>query len=86
MTQAQHSLPLTAIWRLMFWVALVGVVLAGFIATLKSCEDVPLPVLILLALLGVFSYIARQTASAAASTRSAAIWKRPASRVSRCAP
>jgi D-xylose transport system permease protein len=60
-TQAQHKLPLTATWRLAFRVALVGIVLAGFISTLNSYEGIPLPVLILLALLGVFSYIARQT-------------------------
>ena len=60
-TQAQHNLPLTATWRLVFRVALVGIVLAGFISTLNSYEGIPLPVLILLALLGIFSYIARQT-------------------------
>jgi D-xylose transport system permease protein len=61
LSQVQHSLPVTATWRLAFRVALVGVVLAGFISTLNSYEGIPLPVLILLALLGVFSYIARQT-------------------------
>lgn len=60
-TQAQHKLPQTATWRLAFRVALVGIVLAGFISTLNSYEGIPLPVLILLVLLGVFSYIARQT-------------------------
>jgi len=60
-TQAQHNLPLTATWRLVFRVALVGIVLAGFISTLNSYEGIPLPVLVLLALLGIFSYIARQT-------------------------
>jgi D-xylose transport system permease protein len=61
LSQVQHSLPVTATWRLALRVALVGVVLAGFISTLNSYEGIPLPVLILLALLGVFSYIARQT-------------------------
>jgi D-xylose transport system permease protein len=61
LSQLQHKLPVTATWRLAFRVALVGVVLAGFISTLNSYEGIPLPVLILLALLGVFSYIARQT-------------------------
>lgn len=60
-TQAQHNLPQTATWRLAFRVALVGIVLAGFISTLNSYEGIPLPVLVLLALLGIFSYIARQT-------------------------
>lgn len=61
LTQAHHKLPVTATWRLAFRVALVGLVLAGFISTLNSYEGIPLPVLILLVLLGVFSYIARQT-------------------------
>ncbi|MDB5746853.1 MAG: sugar transporter permease [Massilia sp.] len=60
-TQLHHKLPVTATWRLAFRVALVGMVLAGFISTLNSYEGIPLPVLILLVLLGVFSYIARQT-------------------------
>ncbi|MET0981754.1 MAG: sugar ABC transporter permease [Telluria sp.] len=60
-TQIHHHLPVTATWRLAFRVALVGMVLAGFISTLNSYEGIPLPVLILLVLLGVFSYIARQT-------------------------
>lgn len=60
-TQLHHKLPVTPTWRLGFRVALVGMVLAGFISTLNSYEGIPLPVLILLVLLGVFSYIARQT-------------------------
>jgi D-xylose transport system permease protein len=44
-----------------FRVAVVGAVLAGFVTTLNSYEGIPLPVLLLLALLGVFSYIAHQT-------------------------
>lgn len=60
-TQLHHKLPVTATWRLGFRVALVGMVLAAFISTLNSYEGIPLPVLILLVLLGVFSYIARQT-------------------------
>lgn len=60
-TQARHQLPTTAVWRLALRVALVGIVLAAFISTLNSYEGIPLPVLLLLALLGIFSYIARQT-------------------------
>ena len=59
--QARHGLPVIALWRSVFRVALVGVVLAGLISTFNSYEGIPLPVLILLILLGVFSYIARQT-------------------------
>lgn len=60
-SQARHKLPVIAPWRSVFRVALTGIVLAGFISTFNSYEGIPLPVLILLVLLGVFSYIARQT-------------------------
>jgi len=59
--QARHGLPVIALWRSVLRVLLVGVVLAGLISTFNSYEGIPLPVLILLTLLGVFSYIARQT-------------------------
>jgi len=59
--QARHNLPVIALWRSLFRVALTGIVLAGFISTFNSYEGIPLPVLILLVLLGVFSYIAKQT-------------------------
>jgi D-xylose transport system permease protein len=60
-SQARHQLPVIALWRSVFRVALTGIVLAGFISTFNSYEGIPLPVLILLVLLGVFSYIAKQT-------------------------
>jgi D-xylose transport system permease protein len=60
-SQARHQLPVIALWRSVFRVALTGIVLAGFVSTFNSYEGIPLPVLILLVLLGVFSYIAKQT-------------------------
>jgi D-xylose transport system permease protein len=60
-SQAKHNLPVIAAWRSVVRVVLVGVALAGLIYTFNSYEGIPLPVLILLVLLGVFSYIARQT-------------------------
>lgn len=61
LSQAKHQLPVLPAWRALLRVALVGVALAGLISTFNSYEGIPLPVLILLVLLGVFSYIARQT-------------------------
>jgi D-xylose transport system permease protein len=58
---ARHLLPVPAVWQPALRVAVVGVVLAGFVSTFNSYEGIPLPVLVLLVLLGVFSYIARQT-------------------------
>ncbi|TFW30508.1 sugar ABC transporter permease [Massilia horti] len=60
-TLARHNLPVPAAWRDGLRVALTGIVLAGFVTTLNSYEGIPLPVLMLLVLFGVFSYIARQT-------------------------
>jgi D-xylose transport system permease protein len=60
-TLERHKLPVPAAWRDAARVLAVGVVLAGFVTTLNSYEGIPLPVLMLLALLGLFSYIAHQT-------------------------
>jgi D-xylose transport system permease protein len=58
---ARHQLPVPAVWRDIVRVVAIGVVLAGFINTFNSYEGIPYPVLLLLALLGIFSYIATQT-------------------------
>ena len=60
-SQAQHKLPVIPMWRSAFRVFVAGAVLYGLISTFNSYEGIPLPVLVLLVLLGVFSYIARQT-------------------------
>lgn len=60
-TLARHKLPVLALWRSVGRVAIIAAVVAGFIAVLNSYEGIPLPVLVLLVLLGVFSYIAHQT-------------------------
>jgi D-xylose transport system permease protein len=58
---ARHQLPVPPIWRAAVRLAILGIVLAGFVSTLNSYEGIPLPVLVLLVLLGGFSYIANQT-------------------------
>jgi D-xylose transport system permease protein len=60
-SQARHNLPVLPLWRSLFRVSVAGIVLYGLITTFNSYEGIPLPVLVLLVLLGVFSYIARQT-------------------------
>lgn len=60
-SQARHNLPVLPVWRSLLRVAVAGIVLYGLITTFNSYEGIPLPVLVLLLLLGVFSYIARQT-------------------------
>jgi D-xylose transport system permease protein len=60
-TLARHQLPVPALWRDVLQVAVIGMVLAGFVTTLNDYEGIPLPVLLLLVLFGLFSYMARQT-------------------------
>jgi len=58
---ALHSLPVPPVWRDALRLLAIGVVLFAFVRTLNSYEGIPLPVLLLLLLLGVFSYLATQT-------------------------
>ncbi len=59
--RTRHGLPLAALWRDGLKVAVIGVVLLGFVRTLNSYDGIPVPVLLLLALLGLFSYMSTQT-------------------------
>jgi D-xylose transport system permease protein len=58
---ARHGLPVPPMWRDGLRLAAIGAVLFAFVRTLNSYEGIPLPVLLLLVLLGVFSYVATQT-------------------------
>ena len=58
---AHHGLPVPPLWRDGVRLAAIGAVLYAFVVTLNSYEGIPLPVLLLLALLGIFSYISTQT-------------------------
>lgn len=59
--RAQHGLPLPPLWRDALKVLLIGAVLLAFVRTLNSYDGIPVPVLLLLALLGIFSYLSTQT-------------------------
>jgi D-xylose transport system permease protein len=59
--RAKHALELASIWRDVIKVLVVGAMLFAFVATFNSYEGIPLPVLLLLALLGIFSYVTTQT-------------------------
>lgn len=58
---ALHGLPVAPMWRDGVKLAAIAAVLFAFVRTLNSYEGIPLPVLLLLVLLGVFSYVATQT-------------------------
>ncbi|MQQ99776.1 sugar ABC transporter permease [Glaciimonas soli] len=57
----QHGLPVPPVWRDTVRVLLIGAVLLAFVRTLNTYDGIPVPVLLLLALLGLFSYITSQT-------------------------
>jgi D-xylose transport system permease protein len=60
-SRAAHALDVAPMWRDAAKLAGLGVVLAAFVITFNSYEGIPLPVLLLLALLGIFSYVTTQT-------------------------
>lgn len=59
--RAALSIPQSAAWRDVVKVIAIGAVMAGFLVALNRYNGVPLPVMILLALLAIFTYIATQT-------------------------
>ena len=58
---ALHKLPVAPLWRDGVRLAVIAGVVLAFTYTLNQYEGIPLPVLLLLVLLGLFSYVATQT-------------------------
>ena len=58
---AHHQLAPPPAWQDGLRLALIALVLFAFVRTLNSYEGIPFPVLLLLVLLGIFSYVATQT-------------------------
>ncbi|MBC3919038.1 sugar ABC transporter permease [Undibacterium sp. CY18W] len=59
--RAQHGLDVAPLWRDGIKIAAIAAVLLAFVMTFNSYEGIPLPVLLLLVLLGIFSYMTTQT-------------------------
>lgn len=59
--RAALSIPQPAAWSDALKLVAIGAVMAGFLVMLNRYSGVPLPVMILLALLAIFTYIATQT-------------------------
>ncbi|WP_394778476.1 sugar ABC transporter permease [Undibacterium sp.] len=57
----QHALPVPPLWRDALRTLLIGAILLAFVRTLNTYDGIPVPVLLLLGLLGLFSYITTQT-------------------------
>jgi D-xylose transport system permease protein len=60
-SRQRYGLPVVAPWQDAVKIIAAGVILFAFVATLNRYGGIPVPVLVLLALLGVFTYIATQT-------------------------
>jgi D-xylose transport system permease protein len=56
-----YSLPVSALWKDILQVAAVGLTLFAFVFTLNMYAGIPAPVLLLLSLLGLLTYITTQT-------------------------
>ncbi|HLX01160.1 MAG TPA: sugar ABC transporter permease [Trinickia sp.] len=56
-----YRLPVVPVWQDAVKIVAAGVILLAFVATLDRYGGIPVPVLLLLALLGVFTWIATQT-------------------------
>lgn len=59
--RAEHSLAVAPLWQDVAKLAVVAVLIAGFITTLNQYEGIPVPVLATLIILGVFSFMANKT-------------------------
>jgi D-xylose transport system permease protein len=58
---ASHGLPPPPLWRDGLRLLVIALVLFAFVRTLNGYQGIPLPVLLLLVLLGMFTYVANQT-------------------------
>ncbi len=59
--RAQHGLAVAPMWQDVLKLVAIGAVIVGFVYTLNLYEGIPVPVLVTLIILGVFSFIAKQT-------------------------
>jgi len=57
----RYNLPVVPLWQDGVKIVAAGLVLVAFVTTLNQYGGIPVPVLLLLALLGIFTYIATQT-------------------------
>ena len=59
--RAQHGLAVSPLWQDLGKLGVIGVLIVGFVYTLNQYEGIPVPVLVTLVILGVFSFMANQT-------------------------
>lgn len=59
--RARHGLAVSPLWQDVVKLAVIGAVIVGFVYTLNLYEGIPVPVLVTLVILGIFSFLAKQT-------------------------
>lgn len=59
--RAKYGLAVAPLWQDVLKLAIMGAVMIGFVVTLNNYEGVPVPVLVVLIVLGVFSFMANKT-------------------------
>jgi D-xylose transport system permease protein len=59
--RAQHGLAVSPLWQDLGKLGVIGVLIVGFVYTLNQYEGIPVPVLVTLVILGIFSFMANQT-------------------------
>ena len=59
--RAQHGLSVPPLWQDLGKLGVIGVLIVGFVYTLNQYEGIPVPVLVTLVILGIFSFMANQT-------------------------
>ncbi|MDQ7989721.1 MAG: sugar ABC transporter permease [Candidatus Dactylopiibacterium sp.] len=57
----RYQLPVASVWQEGGKLAAIGIIIAGFVSVLNSYEGIPVPVLLMLIILGAFSFVARRT-------------------------
>jgi D-xylose transport system permease protein len=60
-SRQHYNLPVVPLWQDGVKIVAAGLIVFAFVATLNRYGGIPVPVLVLLALLGIFTYIATQT-------------------------
>ncbi len=58
--RAQHGLSIPPLWQEIAKLVVIAVMIAGFVYTLNQYEGIPVPVLVMLVILGIFSYMANK--------------------------
>ena len=58
--RAQHGLSIPPLWQEVAKLVVIAVMIAGFVYTLNQYEGIPVPVLVMLVILGIFSYMANK--------------------------